>query len=383
MPNRRNYSVTLPGTCVFRRSNGLYDTITITGARTASRSASDYSRVKPGGSWLPPTTYSMTEVSESKPSGDWKLYVGNVLQSHESGVLSAHSDASTLVNYAVTQTGVGETFPQRLANRSLTDLRLKMKETNGQFVNLGQAFGERAQTAALVADSLSDVARAFSALRRGRIRDVARHLRISVPDKLPRHVPSAWLQLQYGWKPLLSDVHGAVTALDNNDRDKWKVTVRASSKEHNGGTVTILGSDPSNRNYSFCDYDILHGSRCRADLVPSNSALQTAASLGLTNPASLAWELLPFSFVVDWALPIGDYFSQLDAGLGWDVLGFSQSSFTRARWNFRGRNSSTGTQRQESNWTARRRMARLNRTGSPTVPFASFPDFKDPFSSKE
>lgn len=29
--------------------------------------------------------------------------------------------------------------------------------------------------------------------------------------------------------------------------------------------------------------------------------------LGLTNPAIVAWELLPFSFVLDWVLPIGDW----------------------------------------------------------------------------
>lgn len=36
----------------------------------------------------------------------------------------------------------------------------------------------------------------------------------------------------------------------------------------------------------------------------------SAAQLGLTNPAATAWELVPWSFAVDWILPIGDYLRQ-------------------------------------------------------------------------
>lgn len=34
---------------------------------------------------------------------------------------------------------------------------------------------------------------------------------------------------------------------------------------------------------------------------------------GLLNPLEVIWELVPFSFVADWFLPIGDYLSALDA----------------------------------------------------------------------
>jgi hypothetical protein len=36
----------------------------------------------------------------------------------------------------------------------------------------------------------------------------------------------------------------------------------------------------------------------------------------LGNPAYLAWELIPYSFVVDWAIPIGDWLMSLDALFG-------------------------------------------------------------------
>lgn len=43
--------------------------------------------------------------------------------------------------------------------------------------------------------------------------------------------------------------------------------------------------------------------------------------MGLTNPLEVTWELLPFSFVADWFLPIGDYVSILDSTLGYILKG--------------------------------------------------------------
>lgn len=47
----------------------------------------------------------------------------------------------------------------------------------------------------------------------------------------------------------------------------------------------------------------------------NNPDLLLPAKVGLTNPLSVAWELIPFSFVVDWFLPIGKYLDALDVPL--------------------------------------------------------------------
>jgi hypothetical protein len=88
-----------------------------------------------------------------------------------------------------------------------------------------------------------------------------------------------------------------------------------------------------------------------------SSGIQELAALGITNPALLAWELLPYSFVVDWFLPIGDWVSTWDATLGtelqWaylahkydqdvsmEILGLGQVSPTE---NYTGRVVGSGT----------------------------------------
>jgi hypothetical protein len=44
--------------------------------------------------------------------------------------------------------------------------------------------------------------------------------------------------------------------------------------------------------------------------------LATLSGLGLTSPVALAWELVPFSFVVDWFLPIGPMLGAFSAFQG-------------------------------------------------------------------
>jgi hypothetical protein len=49
----------------------------------------------------------------------------------------------------------------------------------------------------------------------------------------------------------------------------------------------------------------------KIDFQIENPLTNTLSSLGLTNPLNVAWELVPFSFVVDWFIPIGDFFNGL------------------------------------------------------------------------
>jgi len=48
----------------------------------------------------------------------------------------------------------------------------------------------------------------------------------------------------------------------------------------------------------------------------TNTALKAMSETGISNPLLLAWELVPYSFVVDWFLPVGNYLGTLDATLG-------------------------------------------------------------------
>jgi hypothetical protein len=52
---------------------------------------------------------------------------------------------------------------------------------------------------------------------------------------------------------------------------------------------------------------------------------ESLKNTGLSNPLSVAWELVPWSFVVDWAYPVGTFLNNLDFDLG---IGFSRGYVT-------------------------------------------------------
>lgn len=392
MASNRNYSVNVPGgyQTITGETNPVDQGFTVVlDARSGQRTGGTDRRRKPIGKFLKPTDYSMMEVSNVRARGYAFIRVkADPSQSIlRTGSGLSITSVSSMANSTAIATGVTETFPSNLAQRALSDARLRLK---GNSINLGQAYAERSQTARLVVDSLERVAGACLALRKGNIRRFYRLLRFGNPSRqVVRRVkrtlrrkglPKTWLEYQYGWKPLLSDIHGAVTALDNRDRSEFWITVKGSAVEQMKGSA-VEGGGISKRSSTV---DILHGSFVRIDACPSSSALATAAELGLTNPVALAWELLPFSFVVDWALPLGDYFAQLDALNGWEIKGFSQSNLTRGRWRWTGVSSDSASNTVTNSWIATRNYVKLDRgTNGGVVPFPVFPRPKDPFNSKE
>lgn len=252
-------------------------------------------------------------------------------------------------------------------------------------MNFGQNFGERKQTVDLVVANLGRMVHGLKTLRRNPavLKDIAKGA-----NKVVKDLPNWWLEVVFGWKPLVSDIHGAITELDNRDSSDWKVTAKATSKRSGSFKGTFMpgakGGNPQYQQYCSVDREIFHGCKVRIDAVPSNAALIKASQLGLTNPLSLAWELMPWSFAIDWCFPLGQYFDNLDAPLGWDILGMSTSCFTRASIKAQGRDMPLGNGYiYRSDWSGRKRVVILSRSSSVTLPYEIAPHFKDPFSSKQ
>jgi hypothetical protein len=262
-----------------------------------------------------------------------------------------------------------------LANASLIAARLKLKGTD---INLGVAFGERKQTASLLGDTASRLARTVHALRRGETRNAMRHLGISAQRRQPRgsNWTSNWLQLQYGWKPLLSDVYGAADALSKRPKGDWRVTAKATRSQ------TTTGFQQWNdAGAGTCRAKATISAMTRIDALPQNEALISLASLGITNPLSIGWELVPYSFVVDWMYPVGDWLESLDALLGYTSAYASTSVLYKGEWSGRGRYMRTSPSSYiDNNYVESKRVVKLDRVASSGVPLPTLPRFKDPRS---
>lgn len=221
-------------------------------------------------------------------------------------------------------------------SRARTKAILKVKD---QKINIVQAAAEMEQTAKLLATNISRIGKAYAALRSGNFANAAKALGVAAPGKganyasrfhrnQQRAISSGWLELQYGWLPLISDCYGAVDLLVqkfSNASPVCKVTA-VESIVRSDNSILVVGDLTRTTTY-LSRYDV----KVVCSFRLSQEFLHTATQIGLTNPALIAWELMPFSFVVDWFIPIGNFISSWDATFGVEFLHGCETTFKKNR----------------------------------------------------
>lgn len=116
------------------------------------------------------------------------------------------------------------------------------------------------------------------------------------PGALISDSADAWLSFRFGVLPLLGEIHTATTSLFEPLPVK-RIEGRASGNA-SGKTITLA-------DINWATFNVNFHAKWAAEVVISNPNLFLAERSGLLNPASIAWEAVPFSFVIDWFLPIG------------------------------------------------------------------------------
>lgn len=334
----------------------------------------------PGGGFVAPTAYRVENTLHFHPPVEWKTR-GHPTQLSVTGQPAAirGTGEGTLradANGWFGEDGFGEA---NLRNGLITEARLKVKD---QSVNWAQAWAERRMTANLLADSISRIANSLIALRRGEWRQAWRWLKRNW-----KHAPNSWLEYQYGWKPLIQDVMGSVEALQKlTDPADWKVSVKCG-RSIERDYYKQLTTASSNIGYTM-DFRGRRkaGGFIRFDFKPSAYFLSNIeTSTGITNPLQLQWELIPFSFVLDWGVQVGDWLSSLDATKHMEFLGGSYSLRKELVVTGTPRSTSTvpGTYGSDPSAGVATNLYRrfiLDRQVYSAWPVASLPRFKDPLS---
>jgi len=197
------------------------------------------------------------------------------------------------------------------SNDELALLAKLVAEIRGHTFNLGVFAAQGATTVQQTLSTMTALASAVKALKRGHVQQAFRALG-HVPGQVERKkvnnrlnagdVSGAWLAMQYGWLPTISDVFAAWKAYSAlTERRVWKVTASGRVfKEYEASSNSGLFTAPG---WSECSVRYTYW---------VEESVSTGRSLGLTDPASIVWELLPWSFVVDWFIPIGTYLEVLN-----------------------------------------------------------------------
>lgn len=331
--------------------------------------------------WLPPKPYSCFLEQGNLDTFAGAHILGDYRQSPS--WFGGQVGDLLLSNYGLFVTDISAyKFDAELEQRAVVKALGKLKN---QQVNLAVAIGERKETAELLISTLSGLTHAARSLRKGNLRGVARGLGLSKVHKPKGQTfPQKWLEYQYGWSPLYQDVYGAIKELHQKDTEEPQrnsVTVKALVKKN-------IGFSTFNK-YNYARGSLLNvvgEELCfvRLDYFMKNDFLQSLSRLGITNPVEVAWELVPFSFVVDWFLPIGNYISSFDAALGFQFRGGSVTRFVKRTCSggIRGTAPSPSNPYLYSKSTYgsfSRRGLKLDRAVYGSSPLPRIPSLKNPF----
>lgn len=198
----------------------------------------------------------------------------------------------------------------------------KMKDKlDGSDFNLGVVLGEMGPTLDLIGDTAVRMGKALGFAKHGQFGRAAEQLFFGTERKPRKTHPnfsqkywdknkgasealaSNWLELQYGWLPLLSDTEAGAQMLAHHLNVPMRTTYRQKvHREVNLVRTTQVGYQPSQQASGRSTRT--HTRWLIARIKEKGSIPQL---LGLANPELVLWELLPYSFVADWFIPIGSW----------------------------------------------------------------------------
>lgn len=251
------------------------------------------------------------------------------------GSFSGLANAST--GKAPLPSGLGPHYYSNYADEiawSKNFARAKFVEECGEIALMAVNWAERKQAYDSIADIATRLYRAARFLRKGDIKMFLSVLSISKndrrfegwsPRKIAREWSNIWLAYHFGWEPLVKDIHAAVEVVSKPFEPK---TIEVKGKK-----VLCRHYRSWNRTYTSGYCEVSGQVRCKvgATVKVDSQYAYVAGRWGIVNPAVIAWELIPFSFVVDWFSNVGDYLNQATDLLGIEITNPYHTVFMRLK----------------------------------------------------
>lgn len=203
-----------------------------------------------------------------------------------------------------------------IRNQAETECLIKI---GNRKTDLGTALVESVKTLGMVAETSSSLFRAFIAFKRGNWGAIPGHLGMSRRDIIDGGWANQFLKWKFGWLPLMDDIHGGIELL--------KQKLEPAQFIHAERTIHDNVTLPEFQSYGGFRTSGSAKSRTTVRLTGrlSDVTLREMNQANVINPASVIWESVPFSFLIDWAMPIGNWLEGISATAGLDFVGGSLS----------------------------------------------------------
>lgn len=223
------------------------------------------------------------------------------------------SSISSFPNFGST----GPQIPSGMRNEAVTKALLKIADSKA---GLGEDIATFRQIAGMLHDPLSKLYKSLKACYDDKaLRHLLHHsIRSIKQNGISGIAAQRYLEYVYGWKPLVSDIYGIVDMLKGQGGKTLLVSGRGVSRQQCNPTNSGFTDVSAKARTDITSADERAKVTCHlwGRIDPNSAGLRALNQLGLLNPASLAWELVPWSFVVDWFVPIGPVLQALTAPAG-------------------------------------------------------------------
>lgn len=202
-------------------------------------------------------------------------------------------------------------FAKQARNLAYADFIEQLKPAQAEMLTLYQ---ERRKTWEMISSRAFNLAVGIIAAKNGNVYALkqawGRHAGIrSNLRKAGSHV----LEYSFGWAPLMSDLSSGIEVVANGVPPA-RITGRSKYPVRNSRWLYApryyLGGTRWNDEWS---------ARMGATIGINNPNLALANQLGLLNPVATLWELVPWSFVVDYVVNVGDFISSFTDLAGFDL----------------------------------------------------------------
>lgn len=275
-------------------------------------------------SWKPPTIHGDRKTDYGYGRGINKVVFDNpaVIRSHWFNPIDGHTSSYdynterylSRVHTPFSYNPCYNIYSDNVWSESVTKALNSLSSAKSE---LGSALGEARSTLGQAADLFKRVGSVLLAIKRGKPSEIIHKLgysRAAFTHNRGRTIANDWLAYVYGWRPLATEVYNT-----------QKVCHEIMSRQD----LLVEGHGKS---FYKSDYSWPYGNtiqsgswKCGVKTVLkgriANPTIAMLNDFGLVNPLSIAWELVPFSFVIDWFLPIGNTLSAMSAAFGLDFIG--------------------------------------------------------------
>lgn len=276
-----------------------------------NRPAANTSGLRGGLPWLFPTGFFRDNISLEPPTQN--VITAPTSAGYQTEREGYYFPLTTLKARTNARYGNGSfTAPYNIRARAETEARLKLADSD---INIGVVIGEFAQTAGHLGSVISRLTTAYQRAKRRQWAGVADALQVPYNpkrfSKFSSNAAGGWLEFKYAWTPLMLDLQGGYDAFRKGmNESELTLSVQRNLTEK-GSWKHPRGND----SFQILGEHVID-SRVKIFYKIDDPILHLMSSLGLTNPLSVAWELVPFSFVADWFLPIGPMVESLTSTLG-------------------------------------------------------------------